>query len=173
MGWKNIKQQFCPEFDVYLDNKEKEIQICLFGREAILINTINFEVKPGKLALSSYQLKLICNKLIQAKERGELKILYDNPDTFTQDLPVYTIKDNKIVQELCEEYGYNKTTHSGERMGKTYFENRKDAKAFLLKQTKNDLSDTYNYSFKDAFKKAFNGTGKLIKAAWAWLKVRV
>ena len=173
MGWKNIKQQFCPDFDIYQDSEKKEIRICLFGREAITINTINFEVTPRALALSSYQLKLLCNKLEQAKQRGELKRLYDNPDIFIQDLPVYTIKDNKIVQEVCEEYGYEKPTHAGERMGKTYFETRKVAKAYLRKQTKEELSNTFKYSFRDAFGKAFSGIGKLIRAAWVWVKVRI
>ena len=112
-------------------------------------------------------------KLENAKKNGELRKLIDKPDTFESILPVFTTKGNKVVQEFCEEYGYNNPTHSGERMGNTYFQNRKDAIKYLRKTTKQNLKETFHYSFVASIKKAVNGTGKLIKAVWVWLKVRV
>ena len=173
MGWKNIKQTYCQEFDVYVDRKEKDINIYLFGQRVIWINTIKFEVSINSSFKSSNVVKSLYYKLDNAKNRGELKRLYDEPDTFMKDLPVYTVRDNKVVQEFCEEYGYNKPAHSGERMSNMYFKDRDEAKMFLKANITNDLWDAYNYSFRDNFAKAFKGTRKLVKTAWLWVKVRL
>lgn len=170
MGWKNIKQTYCPDFDVYVDRKEKDIQILYYGSKVLTISTINFEIKAEPIVKASYPLKSLLIKLVNAAKRGELKRLYDTPDNFEKNLPVYTVKGNKIVQELCEEYGYNKPTHSGERMNNTYFQDRNDAKRFLKTSVTNNLRDVYNYSFRENFIKAFAGTWKLIKAVCVFIK---
>ena len=167
--WKNIKEAFCPDMDVYLD--EKDIRIYFNGYEIIRINTENLEIATSNTLKTSKIVTSLAWKLENAKKNGSLKKLLDEPDSFK--IPVFTIKNNKVVQEFCEEYGYGNPTHAGERMGNTYFQDRKDAIKYLRKTTKQKLKDTFHYSFVASIKKAVNGTGKLIKAVWVWLKVRV
>lgn len=169
MGWKNIKQTYCPDFDVYVDKKEKSIQIYYQGIKVFMISTINFEITAEPIFKSSFRFKSLMGKLIDAKKKGELKRLYDTPDTFGKSLPVYEVK-NRIIPKLCEEYGYGKPTHSGEKMLYNYFVSRKEAKKFLRKSVRTNLRDTFNYSFMQNFGKAFKGTWKLIKSVCIFIK---
>ena len=112
------------KMDVFFDAKEKDIQIYFYGNKSLLISTINFEVTAYPIVKSAYPLKSLLGKLLHAKQSGELKRLYDEPDKFAKSLSVYTVKENKIIKDFCEQYGYNKPTHSGERMNNTFFTDR-------------------------------------------------
>lgn len=171
MGWKNIKEIYCPDMDVYLDRKE--IRIYFNGYEIIRINTENLEIATSNTLKTSKIVTSLAWKLENAKKNGELKRLLDEPDTFESDLPVFTIKGNKVVQEFCEKYGHGNPTHAGERMGNTYFQDRKEAKKYLKKTTTQNLKDTFHYSFVASIKNVTKGIGKLIKSVWVYIKTRV
>lgn len=171
MGWKNIKETFCPDMDVYMDRKD--IRIYFNGYEIIRINTESLEIATSNTLKTSKIVTSLEWKLENAKKTGNLKKLLDKPDTFENNLSVFTIKGNRIVEEFCEKYGCGNPTHSGERMSNTYFLDWKDARKYLKKKTSENLKDAFHYSFIASFKNVIKGTVKLIKVAWVWLKVRV
>ena len=173
MGWKNIKETFCMKMDVFFDAKEKDIQIYFYGNKSLLISTINFEVTAYPIVKSAYPLKSLLGKLLHAKQSGELKRLYDEPDKFAKSLSVYTVKENKIIKDFCEQYGYNKPTHSGERMNNTFFTDRKYAVEYLRKTATENLKNAFKYSFLDNIKDTFRGVWKLIKCTYLWIKARM
>ena len=73
-------------------------------------------------------LKRYQEEMIIDSENGILKQIIQEPDDYEQLLPVFTIKDGKLVETFCEEYGYPNLTIEGELMYEnTFFKNKIDA----------------------------------------------
>lgn len=108
------------------------------------------------------------------EKNGILRGLIDTPDVFTQNLPVFTIKDWAVVADYCEEYGWPNTTNSGYIMYEnTYFKTRKEAYAYLLKDTTAGVRCcNFRYNFRegcDRIKKAIRFS---LRECWFWVAAR-
>lgn len=171
MGWKNIKQAFCPDMDVYTYGAD--VLIYFNGYDIIRIDTETMKIDTNRTFKTSKIVQDLANRLENAKKTGTLRKLIGTPDAFSKDLPVFTVKGSKVVRELCEEYGYGNPTHSGDKMGCSYFRDRKEAVRHLKETTTQKLKDTFHYSFISSIKKAAKGTWKFAMALWVWLKVRI
>ena len=112
---------------------------------------------------------------IKADEKnGVLRALIDEPDTFARNLPVFTIDRWAVKEELCEEYGWPNTTHSGAIMYEnTYFRTRAEAYAYLLKETK---AGVRYCRFSENFKEGLTRIGRAIRIGlrevWFWVAAR-
>lgn len=108
------------------------------------------------------------------EKNGILRGLIETPDVFTQNLPVFTIKDWAVVADYCEEYGWPNTTNSGYIMYEnTYFKTRKEAYAYLLKDTTAGVRCcNFGYNFRegcDRIKKAIRFS---LRECWFWVAAR-
>ncbi|MCM1031598.1 MAG: hypothetical protein NC410_09200 [Oscillibacter sp.] len=168
MGWKNIKETFCPDMDVFVDENYVHIYfdgfevIRIFKEDFDIFVSYNYEPEPTIISLAY--------TLGEAKHNGILKKLLDDPDTFERDLPIFTIKNNRVVKDFCEEYGHLNLTHSGEVMLGSYFKNKEEAREYLKRRTTATLRLAFKYL---RVRKTKNGIVRFIKAIWAWIKVRV
>lgn len=95
----------------------------------------------------------------------DVRALIDEPDTFSRNLPVFTTENWAVKAELCEEYGWPNTTHTGRIMYEnTYFRTRAEAYAELLKDTKNGIKHRWiASSVQDALR-------KLRRAIWLYME---
>lgn len=95
----------------------------------------------------------------------DVRALIDEPDTFARNLPVFTTENWAVKAELCEEYGWPNTTHTGRIMYEnTYFRTRAEAYADLLKDTKNGIKHRWiASSVQDALR-------KLRRAIWLYME---
>lgn len=104
----------------------------------------------------------------------DVRALIDEPDTFARNLPVFTTENWAVKAELCEEYGWPNTTHTGRIMYEnTYFRTRAEAYAELLKDTKNGIKHRWiASSVQDALRKLRRAIGLYMETIGYWVAAR-
>lgn len=108
------------------------------------------------------------------EKNGILRGLIDTPDVFTQNLPVFTIKDWAVVADYCEEYGWPNTTNSGYIMYEnTYFKTREEAYAYLLKDTAAGVRcSNFKYNFREGCNRMKYAFRLLFRECCFWVVAR-
>lgn len=108
------------------------------------------------------------------EKNGILRGLIDTPDVFTQNLPVFTIKDWAVVADYCEEYGWPNTTNSGYIMYEnTYFKTREEAYAYLLKDTTAGVRCcNFKYNFREGCDRIKKTIRYSLRQCWFWVAAR-
>ena len=109
MGWKNVKEHYRIEHTVHVT----EAGICIgspYISDLIVIGAGGKIVKRPTSAINDDLTRYL--KEMDA-DPETLRRLVDTPDTFTAFLPVYTYDCGRIVEELCEAYGWPNCTHLG------------------------------------------------------------
>lgn len=108
------------------------------------------------------------------EKNGILRGLIDTPDVFTQNLPVFTIKDWAVAADYCEEYGWPNTTNSGYIMYEnTYFKTRKEAYAYLLKDTNSGVRYcNFRHNFREGCDRIKKAIRYSLRKCWFWVAAR-
>ncbi len=95
----------------------------------------------GRAAINHEELLFIWDKLNELIENGILLCLIQGKDVLENPLPVFTIKDGKLIEESCEEYGWPNTTDNGCVMyDNTYFKTKIEAIEYGIKEYSSALS---------------------------------
>ncbi|MDR1504461.1 MAG: hypothetical protein LBT43_18595 [Prevotella sp.] len=181
MGYKNIKEHYDIKHIVEVCNKREFGGPCIcigspYTHDIIVIRIRDAKVvKQYKYDWDTNENLARYNEALKADEKnGILRKLIETPDTFTEALPVFTFKNGVIIREICEKYGWPNTTCLGNKMyDNTYFKTRKEAYAYLLK----DTSAGVRYCrFKSNIKEAFERIGRSSKYSFLtlfyWVKAR-
>lgn len=124
MGWKTFKQKYKISHLVHVDEGEIHIGSYYCSRIAS-VNLISGEVKN----VSSFSDFLEKNypEILKSSKEEILKVINEK-DSFSQNLPVFTYRNDEILELQCEGYGFPNNTHSGLLMyDNTFFPTRKEA----------------------------------------------
>lgn len=182
MGYKNVKEHYDIKHIVAIHNKERYGGPCICIGSPYIHDIIAIRIKDARLVKpypeSDYrindELARYNEALKEDEKNGVLLKLIETPDTFAENLPVFTIEKGAVVREVCEEYGWPNTTHTGAIMYEnTYFKTRKEAYAYLLK----DTSSGVRYcNFKSNISQAFSSICRTSKFSFRqlfyWIKAR-
>lgn len=140
MGFQAVKKYYDIKHIVAIYNKREFGGPCIcigsvLAHDLIVIRMVDAKVVKGG-ERGNADLVRYYTAIKEDEKNGILRGLINTPDVFTQNLPVFTIKDWAVVADYCEEYGWPNTTNSGYVMYKnTYFKTREEAYAYLLKDT--------------------------------------
>jgi hypothetical protein len=186
MGYKNVQEHYDIKHIVEVCNKSEFGGPCICIGSGYIHDIIVIRIKDAKVVKqykngkyndgwSTNEDLARYNEALKADEQnGVLAKLIETPDTFAENLPVFTIKKGFVIREVCEKYGWPNATHSGNKMYEnTYFKTRKEAYAYLLK----DTSSGVRYcNFKSNVKEAFERIGRTSKYSFMqlfyWVKAR-
>ncbi|WP_297409241.1 hypothetical protein [uncultured Alistipes sp.] len=181
MGHKAIKQNYDIKHIVAIYNEEKYGGACICIGSGYVHGLIAINIATGKVCFSSLitpgensEIGQLAARIKADEKNGVLRALIDEPDTFARNLPVFTIDRWAVKEELCEEYGWPNTTHSGAIMYEnTYFRTRAEAYAYLLKETK---AGVRYCRFSENFKEGLTRIGRAIRIGlrevWFWVAAR-
>ena len=180
MGFEAIKQHYDIKHIVAIYNEEKYGGDCIcigsgyvHGLIAINITGKAFHssiVTPGE----NSEIGQLAARIIEDEKNGVLRALIDEPDTFARNLPVFTTDNWAVKVELCEEYGWPNTTHTGRIMYEnTYFRTRAEAYAELLKDTKNGIRHRWiASSVQEALRKLIRAIRLYMETIGYWIAAR-
>lgn len=180
MGHKTIKQHYDTGYIVAIYNKE-DLGPCICFGSAYVHDLIAISIKDCRVKYSSIvrkgedsEIGRLAARVEEDAKNGVLRALIDEPDTFARNLPVFTIDRWAVKADLCEEYGWPNTTHSGAIMYEnTYFRTRAEAYAYLLKETK---AGVRYCRFFENFKEGLTRIRRVIRFSlrevWFWIAAR-
>lgn len=126
MGWKTFKDYFKIGHQVTISGDYLSID------SPLKTGCARIELKSGKIVDCKINgdktfLKSYYPLVLNASQETIINLL-SKEDTFSNSTKVYTIKDDKIVEQYAEEYGWPNTTHCGEQMYEnTHFLTRREA----------------------------------------------
>ncbi len=188
MGYKNVEKHYNIKHIVAVHNKREFGGPCICIGSPYIHDIIVVRIQDAKVVkqykngkyndgygwninedLARY------NEALKADEQnGVLRKLIETPDTFAEELPVFTIEKGVVVREVCETYGWPNTTHSGNIMYEnTYFKTRKEAYTYLLSSTS---SGVRYCNFKSNIKEGFERIRRTSKFSFMqlfyWVKAR-
>ena len=185
MGYKNVKEHYDIKHIVAVSKEERYGRcICIgspYCHDIIVIRIQDAKVvkqyKDGKYndGWSTNEDLARYNEALKTDEQnGILKKLIETPDTFAENLPVFTIEKGAVVREFCEKYGWPNITHSGNMMYEnTYFKTRKKAYAYLLKDTSSGVRYcNFKYNMKEAFERIGSTCKFSLRQLFYWVKAR-
>lgn len=116
MGWKIFKEKYGIEHIVHI----VENQVCIgssFSSNLVSIDIATGQIHPSEVFpnfLNKYYPEVISSSPTTISE------LLTKPDEFKTYIPVYTFKDDLIIEKYCETLSYPNVTHDGVLM----YENR-------------------------------------------------
>lgn len=117
MGWKKIKEHYRIGHIVQVTPKG----ICIgspYIHDLIVIG-LDGEIIKDDDGRSNEDLK---RYLVEMRaDPKKLRELAQAPDTFEENIPVYTYKGGKIIEKMCEEPGWPNVTHDGMEMYENTF----------------------------------------------------
>jgi hypothetical protein len=121
MGWKNVKERFNIDYIVAVEDGK-----ILIGTPYIH-DIASIDMATGAVSDKKgwHFIKEHCPDLLFATD-AEMLALINEPDTFSQSLPVYTYEGGEILEKQCEEYGWPNITHDGMVMYNNNFFKEKD-----------------------------------------------
>lgn len=181
MGYKNVKEHYDIKHIVEVCNEEKYGGRCICIGSPYIHDIIVIRIQDAKIvrqykdgARINEELYRYNEALKEDEQNGVLRKLIETPDTFAEDLPVFTIEKGAVVRDVCEKYGWPNTTHAGTKMYEnTYFKTRKEAYAYLLSSTS---SGVRYCNFKSNIKEAFERIRRTSKFSFLqlvyWVKAR-
>lgn len=122
MGWKNLKEHFNLE-DVIVQVKNNQV---LIG-SGFISDLISFDMETGEKTINP-TFPEAADQLPELKNSNPKLILelLTKPDAFTASLPVFTYEGGRVLEYLCEEYGYPNVTHCGRLMYLNQFNENKE-----------------------------------------------
>lgn len=109
MGWKALKECFGIGHIVQVTDQG----VCIGSGYVYDLVTIN--PASGKVRESDVFANFLKNEyptLFQATAEQVLELL-KAPDVFSVSIPVYTYRDGRILEKLCEKQGWPNVTHDG------------------------------------------------------------
>lgn len=178
MGFQAVKRYYDIKYIVAVYDKREFGGPCICIGSPYIHDIIVIRISDAKV-VKGYErgnddLGRYYAAIKEDEKNGILRGLIDTPDVFTQNLPVFTIKDWAVVADYCEEYGWPNTTNSGYIMYEnTYFKTRKEAYAYLLKDTTAGVRCcNFRYNFRegcDRIKKAIRFS---LRECWFWVAAR-
>ncbi|MDR2009934.1 MAG: hypothetical protein LBQ22_05585 [Bacteroidales bacterium] len=186
MGYKNVEKHYDIKHIVAVHNKREYGGRCICIGSPYIHDIIVIRIKDAKIVKqykdgkyndgwSTNEDLARYNEAIKADEQnGVLAKLIDTPDTVIEYLPVFTIEKGCVVSDVCEEYGWPNTTHSGEIMyNNTYFKTRKEAYAYLLESTSSGVRYcNFKYNMKEAFERIGRTSKYGFMQCFYWVKAR-
>lgn len=182
MEFKAIKQHYDIKYIVAIYNEEKYGGDCICIGSGYVHGLIAINIETGKVFYSSLvtpgedsEIGQLAARIKEDEKNGVLRALIDEPDTFARNLPVFTIDRWAVKAELCEEYGWPNTTHSGAIMYEnTYFRTRAEAYAYLLRDTKSGVTHSnFGYNFKEGLIHIRRAFKLLFRECWFWFSARM
>ena len=186
MGYKNVKEHYDIGHIVAVYDEEIYGGPCICIGSGYIYDIIVVRIRDAKVVKqykegkyndgwnTNKDLARYNEALKEGERNGILRKLIETPDTFAEDLPVFTIEKGSVIRDACEKYGWPNVTHSGNIMYEnTYFKTRKEAYAYLLK----DTSSGVRYcNFKNNIKEALGQIIKVSKRSFIkliyWVKAR-
>jgi hypothetical protein len=182
MGHKTVKEHYDIGHIVAVYNKMDFGGPCICIGSPYIHDIIVIRISDAKVVKEYGKRDYSANKdlaryneaLKQDEQTGKLRELIDAPDTFAASLPVYTISRWVVVEKQCEAYGWPNTTHAGEIMYEnTYFKTRKEAYAYLLRDTTNGLRySNFTEHVSEGYKRIKRAFGRGIRDIWYWVAAR-
>jgi len=119
MGWKNVKEHYRIPHHVIVN----DYKICIgsaYVHDLIVLDPWNKKITHPHSSLGrGGDLARYWDEM-----HADLDLLWElleKPDTFAQDLVVYTYKDSEIIEKKCEAYGWPNVTHDGKIMYENMF----------------------------------------------------
>lgn len=180
MGHKAIKKHYNTGYIVAIYNKE-DLGSCICIGSGFVHDLIAIGIKDCKVKFSSIvrkgedsEIGKLAARVEEDAKNGVLRALIDEPDSFARNLPVFTIDRWAVKAELCEEYGWPNTTHSGAIMYEnTYFRSRAEAYAYLLKETKAGVRYCrFTENVKDGLTCIRRAIRFSLREVWFWIAAR-
>ena len=109
MGWKNIKTAFSIEHIVAVEGGNVVIG------SGYLPKLIVIDTQTGEISTSEGFSHFLDEEYPELKKADPayLKELFDKPDTFDNNIVVYTYDDDGLIDKRCEETGFPNVTHDG------------------------------------------------------------
>lgn len=140
MGVKAIKEKYNIKHIVQL--RDGIIWIgSAYISEIIGINMDGKIVKHYKDHRANDDLTRYQKELLVDEANGKLKELVQIKDKFENVKPVFKIEDGKVIELLCEEFGYPNVCTNGElQYENTFFKDYNEAYKELLKGSKSNVS---------------------------------
>lgn len=181
MGFKAIKQHYGIKHIVAIYNEEKYGGDCICIGSGYVHGLIAINIKTGKVFHSSIvtpgensEIGQLAARIMEDEKNGVLRALIDEPDTFARSLPVFTIDRWAVKAELCEEYGWPNTTHSGAIMYEnTYFRTRAEAYAYLMKDTKAGIKySNFRENIAEVIVRIKRIFKRICRVYWYWIAAR-
>lgn len=181
MGHKAIKQHYDIKHIVAIYNEEKYGGACICIGSGYVHGLIAINIETGKVFYSSLvtpgensEIGQLAARIKADEKNGVLRALIDEPDTFARNLPVFTTENWAVKAELCEEYGWPNTTHTGRIMYEnTYFRTRAEAYAYLLKETKAGVRYCrFTENFKEGLRRINRAIRFSLREIWFWVAAR-
>lgn len=180
MGHKAIKKHYDTGYIVAIYNKE-DLGPCICIGSGLVHDLIAIGIQDCKVKFSSIvrkggnsEIGKLAARVEEDAKNGVLRALIDETDTFAQNLPVFTIDRWAVKAELCEEYGWPNTTHSGAIMYEnTYFRTRAAAYAYLLRETKAGVRYCrFAENVKDGLTRIRRAIRFSLREVWFWIAAR-
>jgi hypothetical protein len=181
MGYKNVKEHYDIKHIVEVCDEKQYGGRCICIGSPYRHDIIVIRIHDAKVVKQyneywnpNENLARYNEALKKDEKNGVLRKLIETPDTFTKSLPVFTIEKGMVIRDVCEEYGYPNTTHAGAKMYEnTHFETRKEAYAYLLETTSNNIRYC---QFKRNIKDCFERIVSILKYGFLdvvyWVKAR-
>jgi hypothetical protein len=180
MGFKTIKEHYDIKHLVQVDIRSEYREPCIYIGSPYYSDIIVIRIRDAKIVKhyedNHEQLSRYDAALTVDEKNGVLRQLIDRADVFEKDLPVFTVKGGYVVKELCEEYGWPNTTHTGKLMyNNSYSETKEKAYDILLKITKLNIKLTLrdiSIRFPSYFQNIKRDLNSLIQDWTCWLVAR-
>jgi len=114
---------------------------------------------------SNTELLFIFDKLTELVENGMIQEIINGNDEIENPLPVYTVRDGRLVKSFTDKYGWPNTDHEGYTMyGNTHFDNPQQAIEYGIKE--------YGYAEKSAHDNYLEQMRKAKESRMALMKYR-
>lgn len=178
MGFQAVKKYYDIKHIVAVYDKRDFGGPCICIGSAYIHDIIVIRIADAKV-VKGYErenddLARYYSAITEDEKNGILRGLIDTPDVFTQNLPVFTIKDWAVVADRCEEYGWPNTTNSGYIMYEnTYFKTREEAYAYLLKDTAAGVRYcNFRHNFREGYDRIKKTIRYSLRQCWFWIAAR-
>ena len=136
MGWKNLRDHYGITHFFDVGPKGICIGSAYISNLIVIRDGEIAEVSPVLSSTSS--LYRILERMRAEPEK--LKELAFSEDTFSVNLPVYSVEDGRIVCDFCEKQGWPNTTHRGKLMYENvFFKTQAEALAAGKKYAEGDV----------------------------------
>jgi hypothetical protein len=111
MGWKKIKSHFGIEHIVQVDGDAIKIGSGYVPDLLTIKLAPTIQVEKSSIISRGGELDIIADKMLA--DLSKVKELFESPDTFGADIPVFTFEGGEIQEKKCEEFGWPNVTHDG------------------------------------------------------------
>lgn len=172
MGWKNVKTEYRIKHIVTVENNGI---ICIGS--PYIHNIIEID-HLGQICKGSDEIRGSNEDLRRyirefTADPDKLVRMIQQPDTFDQQLPVYTYHNGRVVKEYCEVYDWPNVTTGGKEMyTNTYFQNKRDAYKALLSNTRLNYQKHHFENIWRHLKDIGRQIGFVTKHCWHWALAR-